>query len=146
MVDTVSKYKRSIMMKNIKSKNTRPEIIIRSFLHKCGFRFRLHQKHLPGKPDIVMPKYNSALQIRGCFWHPHVNCKLSNLPKTNTKFWKDKLSGNVIRDKKNDKLLKQLGWKLIVIRECQIRNKNKIEKTFGILKKKIMKNFNERVA
>ena len=73
MVDTVSKYKRSIMMKNIKSKNTRPEIIIRSFLHKCGFRFRLHQKHLPGKPDIVMPKYNSALQIR-VFLAP--KCKL----------------------------------------------------------------------
>ena len=146
MNDMISKSQRSLIMSKIRSKNTKPEIIIRSFLHKCGFRFRLHQKHLPGKPDIVMPKYNSALQIRGCFWHPHDKCKLSNMPKTNTKFWKDKLSGNVIRDKKNDKLLKQLGWKLIVVRECQIRNKNKIEKTFGILKKKILKNYRERIA
>ncbi len=109
-------------MSKIRSKNTAPEILVRKHLHSLGYRFRLHDKKLPGKPDIVLKKHRTAIQVRGCFWHQH-GCKFSNSPKSNTSYWLPKLEKNKERDKLNDKKIKKLGWKLIVIWECMIDRK-----------------------
>ena len=107
-MDTVSKKKRSEIMSKIRGKNTKPEIIVRKYLFSKGHRYRLHDKKLPGKPDIVMKKKKIAIQVRGCFWHGH-SCKLANYPKTNRKYWKDKIDNNRKRDRKNDRLIKKNG-------------------------------------
>mgnify|MGYP001300842414 CR=1 FL=1 len=118
-MDIVSKEKRSIMMSGIKGKDTHPEIAVRKFLHANGFRFRLHRKDLPGKPDIVLPKLNTIIFVNGCFWHRH-NCKKGkHLPKSNVDFWKDKLEKNKIRDRKNATALRDSGWQVLTIWECQ---------------------------
>ena len=103
MVDTISKSKRSWNMSRISSKNTSPEIRVRRNLHKLGYRFRIHRKDLPGKPDIILPKFAVAIQVHGCFWHSHEGCKLSGAPKSNVGFWKTKLSATKERDRKNKK-------------------------------------------
>ena len=121
-MDTFSKKKRSEIMSRIKGKNTKPEMIVRKYLFSKGYRYTLHDKKLPGKPDIVLKKYKTAIQVRGCFWHGH-SCKLANYPKTNRKYWKNKINNNRKRDRKNDKLIKKMGYKLIVLNECKIRNK-----------------------
>ena len=125
MMDILSEEKRSWNMSRIKGKDTRPEKTVRSILHKNGFRFRLNRKDLPGKPDIVLPKYKSVIMVHGCFWHQHKNCKYATVPKSNTAFWISKLDGNVKRDKKNISALKRLGYRVIVMWECQILDKNK---------------------
>ena len=122
MPDKISVEQRSRIMSRIRSKNTKPEIIVRKYLHNLGYRFRLHDKKLPGKPDIVMKKHKTAIQVRGCFWHQH-GCKFSNIPKSNKSYWTPKLKKNKERDKQNDKKLKKLEWKLIVIWECKINKK-----------------------
>ena len=109
-------------MSRIPSKNTKPELIVRSWLHRNGFRFRLCVSSLPGKPDIVLPKYHVAIQVRGCFWHRHNGCKITTTPKSNTAFWLDKFSKNVERDFRNDASLRALGWDVIVIWQCEIAN------------------------
>ena len=121
-MDTVSKKKRSEIMSRIRSKNTGPEMVVRKYLSSKGYKYRLHDKNLPGKPDIVLKKKKIAIQVRGCFWHGH-SCKLANYPKTNRKYWKDKINDNRKRDRKNDRLIKKMGYQLIVINECKIRNK-----------------------
>lgn len=108
---------RSENMRRIRSKDTAPELRVRSLLHRNGLRYVLHDRRLPGTPDIVLPRFRAAIQIRGCFWHMH-NCIDGHFPKTRTAYWGPKLLGNVHRDKKNDKALKRLGWRLIVIWEC----------------------------
>ncbi len=108
-------------MSRIKSKNTTPERIVRSFLHENGFRFRLHSKILPGSPDIVLPKYKTVIEVRGCFWHRHPGCRQSTTPTTNVEFWQEKFSRNVERDRNTEKRLKELGWRLIVIWQCELR-------------------------
>ena len=118
-MDIVSKEKRSIMMSGIKGKDTHPEIAVRKFLHANGFRFRLHRKDLPGKPDIVLPKLNTIIFVNGCFWHRHSCKKGRHLPKSNAAFWKDKLEKNKIRDRKNAKALRDSGWQVLIIWECQ---------------------------
>ena len=118
-MDVVSKKKRSEMMSGIRGKNTKPELEVRKYLYSRGFRFRLHVRELPGKPDIVLPKYNTAIQVRGCFWHGH-GCRLSSFPKTNRKFWKNKILNNKKRDAKNDKKLRKMGYRLLVVNECNI--------------------------
>ena len=100
-MDHINKEKRSWNMGRISSKNTKPEIIVRSALHKAGFRFRLHRKDLPGKPDIILPKYKTVIFVHGCFWHAHKGCKRSNLPKSNLQYWTNKLEKNIQRDKKH---------------------------------------------
>ena len=120
-MDTVSKEKRSSIMSQVHSINTKPEMLIRSFLHKKGFRFRLHVKTLPGHPDIVLPKYKVVIEVRGCFWHHHRGCKKATIPLSNTTFWIEKFNRNVARDRKNEIMLKKLGWKVIVVWECKIR-------------------------
>ena len=139
MTDIFSRRKRSKIMANIKSKDTIPEMQIRSLLHTDGFRFRLHRKNLPGTPDIVLPKYKTAIQVRGCFWHKH-DCRLFSMPKTNTAFWKIKLKKNKIRDKKNDKLISKKGWKLIVINECMIDSKKRLRQTYSKISNRLVTN------
>jgi DNA mismatch endonuclease (patch repair protein) len=120
-MDHLSKEKRSVNMSKIKSKNTKPELIIRSYLHKNGFRYRL-KNNLPGKPDIYLKKYKTAIFIHGCFWHSHKNCKRSNLPKSNIEYWKNKLDMNKKRDKKAAEALKKKEIQVIVVWECEVNN------------------------
>ncbi len=108
-------------MSNISGKNTKPEITIRKIAHSLGYRFRLHRKDLPGKPDIVFPKYKKVIFVNGCFWHGHKNCKRSKLPTTNKIFWKEKIEGNILKDKSNYRGLKKLGWDYLLIWQCQIK-------------------------
>jgi len=122
MADKISASQRSRIMSRIKSKDTSPEIAVRKYLHGLGYRFRLHDKTLPGKPDIVLKKYMTAIQVRGCFWHQH-GCKFSNSPKSNKSYWIPKLKKNKKRDKINDRKIIKLKWKLIVIWECEISKK-----------------------
>jgi DNA mismatch endonuclease (patch repair protein) len=122
MTDNLTKEKRSWIMSRIKNKNTKPEIQVRSLLHSMGFRFRLHRRDLPGKPDIVLPKYNTAIFVNGCFWHVHENCKDSTIPKTNTSFWEKKLKRNIERDRKIYDQLKGTGWKVVIVWECELKN------------------------
>ena len=109
-------------MSKIKGTNTRPERIVRSFLFKKGFRFRLHSKELPGRPDIVIKKYNSALFVDGCYWHRHEGCKYSYTPKSNTDFWNKKFRDNIKRDNHVNNELEEKGWKVIRLWECEIKN------------------------
>ena len=122
MVDIVDSATRSRMMSGIRGKNTAPELAIRKYLHSQGFRFRLHVKDLPGKPDIVLPKYRTAIFVHGCFWHQHPGCKDAVMPKSNTKFWAEKLTGNVKRDARNISELVKLGWKCLIVWECETDN------------------------
>jgi len=119
-VDIWSKQKRSNVMSKIRSKDTKPEKILRSSLFKEGFGFRIHRKDLPGKPDIVLSKYNTIIFVHGCFWHYHKDCKEGRIPDTNSKFWKEKLYKNIERDKKHQEACEKLGWKVLVIWECEI--------------------------
>lgn len=108
-------------MSRIRSKDTKPEILVRKFLFSRGFRFRLHSKALPGKPDIVLKKYKSVINIHGCFWHGHKDCKYFVIPKTRTKWWTSKIAKNVENDSKNKKALMKSGWKVFTIFECELR-------------------------
>ena len=118
-------------MSKISSKDTKPEILVRKFLFSKGFRYRINVKTLPGKPDIVLPKYKTIIFVNGCFWHGH-NCKKGKLPSSNTDFWKEKISNNKSRDTKNSDLLVKLGWKVIIIWQCEI---SKIDNRTKILNK-----------
>ena len=117
---------RSRNMSAIKSKNTKPEITVRKFLHSKGYRFRIHRKDLPGSPDIVLPKYKTVVFVHGCFWHRHEGCKHKTTPKTRKEFWENKFNENIKRDRNNFKELKKLNWKVLVIWECQMKNLEKI--------------------
>ena len=108
-------------MSRIGSKDTRPEMIIRRGLHARGFRFRLHRKDLPGHPDLILPKFQSAVFIHGCFWHAHENCRNFRLPRTSVEFWTEKLSANKLRDKRNIEVLRGRGWRVLIIWECETR-------------------------
>jgi DNA mismatch endonuclease, patch repair protein len=121
MVDVHSKQIRSYNMSMIKGKNTKPEIIVRKFLFRNGFRFRLNVKSLPGKPDIVLPKYNTVIFVNGCFWHGHDNCKYFVIPKTRTDWWLKKIERNKMLDNENCVKLKNEGWKVINIFECGLK-------------------------
>ena len=118
---------RSRNMSAIKSKNTKPEIAVRKLLHSMGYRFRLHRKDLPGSPDIVLPKYKTVIFVHGCFWHRHENCKYASTPKTRKEFWENKFKANVKRDLEIQEKIKNIGWKYVVIWECEARNIESIE-------------------
>lgn len=109
-------------MSRISGKDTKPEIIVRSFLHRMGYRFRLYNKNLPGKPDITLSKHKKVIFVHGCFWHGHDNCPQSKRPGTNVKFWNKKIDGNIERDKKNIERLEDLGWKTLILWTCEIKN------------------------
>ena len=121
-MDHLTKKRRSWNMSRIRNKNTKPEIAVRSFLHRNGFRFRLHSRNLPGTPDIILPKYRTVIFVHGCYWHRHRGCKDATMPKSNTEFWEKKFSGTVIRDSQKKDSLIELGWSVIVIWECEIKN------------------------
>lgn len=122
MADRISKEKRSWNMSHIRSKDTKPEIKVRSYLFRQGFRFRKNVSELPGNPDIVLPKYSTVIFINGCFWHHHDGCKYAYIPKTRTEFWLGKFKRNVENDIRNQKILKDTGWKVIILWECTIKN------------------------
>lgn len=125
---------RSENMARVKSKNTKPEIFLRKLLWHKGFRYRVNYKNLPGSPDIYLPKYKTVIFVNGCFWHMHENCKYSSIPKSNYEFWKNKLEGNVERDKKNYAQLESMGIKVIVVWGCEIKRMMKDE---SVLSKKV---------
>lgn len=136
-MDNLSKEQRRKNMAAIKSTNTKPELIVRSKLHKMGYRFRLNGKvskkyHpkgvLPGKPDIVLVRYKTVIFVHGCFWHKHKKCHRANIPKSNKGYWKPKLQKNVQRDNKIYKSINKLGWKVIILWECETKNSHLIEK------------------
>lgn len=110
-------------MSKIRGKETKPETLVRKFLFSKGFRYRINDKRYPGKPDIVLPKYHTAIFVHGCFWHGHENCKAAALPKTNRSFWESKIRRNVDRDQKNIELLEKDDWNVIVVWNCQIKTK-----------------------
>ena len=136
MADVHSKATRSFNMSKIKGKDTKPEMLVRKFLHANGFRYRLHVKDLPGKPDVVLPKYKTVILIHGCFWHIHKDCKYFVVPKTKTDWWMEKLNRNVENDLISAMSLKKLGWKIITIWECSLKP-GKVEKTLNSLLRKI---------
>jgi DNA mismatch endonuclease, patch repair protein len=120
-MDVHTKEVRSYNMSMIKGKNTKPELLVRSFLHRNGFRFRLHDKKLPGKPDIVLKKYKTIIFVHGCFWHGHKGCNYFAPPKTRTRWWLNKIKGNKRNDKLNSYKLTKAGWNVIKVWECEIK-------------------------
>ena len=129
MTDIWNKEKRSEVMSKIHSENTRPELILRKALFARGFRYRVNDKRLPGKPDIVLPKYKTIIFIHGCFWHGHDDCKYAYTPKSNIEFWVNKITSNAKRDKVNIEKLTALGWNVITVWECEITHKYKHDLT-----------------
>lgn len=128
MVDTFSKETRSYVMSRIKCKDTKPEIIVRSYLFSRGLRFRKIDKRYPGSPDIVLPKYKTIVFVHGCFWHLHEGCKYARIPKSNVDYWEKKLYRNRERDKHNQKELEKMGWNVITVWECELKKDN-VEQT-----------------
>lgn len=127
MSDTLSQTQRSYNMSCIRGKNTKPEILVRKGLHARGFRFRLHDRKLPGSPDIVLPKYGVAIMVNGCFWHGHKGCRYATKPKSNMQFWELKIRRNMHRDEVTDAHLEALGWHVITIWECELRKNTQLE-------------------
>lgn len=125
-MDTLSISDRSDLMSRIRSKDTKPELVIRSMLHRLGYRFRLHRRDLPGKPDIVLPRYKKIILVQGCFWHGH-DCKLASKPKSNQGYWNSKIQLNRTRDEKNLRLLEEQRWDVLELWECEIRKFEGIE-------------------
>jgi len=126
MIDIVKPAKRSAMMANVKAKDTKPEMIVRSLAHQLGYRFRLHKRDLPGSPDLTFPKLKKTIFVHGCFWHRHEGCKFSYSPKSNQDFWQKKFASNVKRD--NNALIKlaELGWEALIIWECETKDLAKL--------------------
>ncbi len=126
MTDIYEPRKRSKIMSRIRGRGTKPEIIARRIAPRLGFRFRLHRKDLPGRPDIVFPRHRAVIMVHGCFWHRHPGCKHASTPKTRKSFWKNKLEDNVARDKRNETALRELGWRVIVIWECETKDREAV--------------------
>ena len=136
MTDVHSPEIRSYNMSRIRSKNTKPELLVRHFLYYSGLRYRVHHKGLPGKPDIVLPKYKTVVFINGCFWHGHEECKYFTMPKTRSEYWLNKIYNNINKDRKHVLTLEQIGWKVIVVWECDLKP-NKAQITLSKLLKQI---------
>jgi len=134
--DIYSKRKRSEIMSKISGTETKPEILVRKYFFSKGFRFRKNDKRLPGRPDIVLPKYKTVIFIHGCFWHGH-HCKAGKLPETNKEFWENKINSNMERDKKNQHKLEKLGWKIIIVWQCKLKNKKMMTKKLKEIEQKI---------
>jgi DNA mismatch endonuclease (patch repair protein) len=136
MADVHNTAQRRFNMQQIKGKNTKPEMLVRTFLHAHGYRYRLHDKKLPGKPDLVLRKYGTVIFIHGCFWHGHTDCKYYVVPKTRTDWWLNKINGNIANDEKAMIALKKDGWKIITVWECDLKPA-RVEKTLNALLKKL---------
>lgn len=128
MPDILTPIERSERMARVKCKDSKAEMCVRRIVHRLGFRYRLHSTHLPGKPDIVLFRHKKIIQIFGCFWHQHGVCRPLSVPQGNSEFWKKKFTDNVSRDKKNIELLAKLGWKVLVVWECETKNQIAIER------------------
>ena len=126
VADNLTKLQRSRNMSRIRAKNTRPEMLVRSVLHRLGYRFRLHSPGLPGRPDVVLTKYKTVVLVHGCFWHHHARCKRATMPASNQTYWRAKLAGNKARDTLNARRLKRLGWRRIVVWECALEDEQKL--------------------
>ena len=137
MSDTLSQTQRSYNMSRIRGKNTKPEILVRKGLHAHGFRFRLHNKKLPGSPDIVLPKYGVAIMVNGCFWHGHKGCRYATKPKSNVEFWETKIARNRHRDEVTNAHLEALGWHVITVWECELRGKSIVTSRLDALAEEI---------
>lgn len=124
MTDNHSPEVRSYNMSRIRSSNTKPEEIVRKYLFSKGFRYRKNDKRLPGKPDIVLPKYKTVIFINGCFWHKHTGCKYFSWPKSNIEYWENKITRNVQRDSENYEKLKAMGWRVLIVWECELRKEH----------------------
>lgn len=121
-MDTVDSSVRSRMMASIRGKDTQPELIVRKFLHTRGFRYRLHKKELPGRPDLVLPRWRAIIFVHGCFWHGHTGCRYFRLPATRAEFWREKIRGNIERDARASAALGVTGWRVAVVWECALRD------------------------
>lgn len=139
MADVHTPEQRSYNMSRIRNKNTKPEELIRKYLFSQGFRYRKNDVRLPGKPDIVLPKYKAVVFVNGCFWHGHIGCRYFVWPKNNAEFWKKKINDNIERDEKNYILLKELGWRVLVVWECELKH-SVMEKTLDSLANNIKQN------
>lgn len=128
-MDIVSPTHRSRMMARIRGKSTKPELIVRRVAHRLGYRFRLHRKDLPGSPDVVFPRLRLAVFVNGCFWHRHRNCRYAYNPKTNVEFWVRKFQNNVLRDTRAKEELEDMGWRVLIIWECETANVNQLRNT-----------------
>lgn len=126
MTDVFSKEKRSWLMSRVKGRDTKPEILVRSFVHRMGYRFRIHRWDLPGNPDIVFPRHGKVIFVHGCFWHGHEGCPRSKRPTTNKGFWNEKLDDNIERDKRFRRALQRMGWKVFVVWQCETRKPEKL--------------------
>ena len=126
-MDVFTREKRSQIMSRVSGSNTKPEIAVRSLLHNMGYRFRLHRKDLPGKPDVTLPKHKKVIFVHGCFWHGHAGCPRSKRPTTNQEFWREKLDKNSERDKAAINALKQLGWEITTVWTCEVNDTNKLK-------------------
>jgi DNA mismatch endonuclease (patch repair protein) len=126
-MDTIAPEERSALMARIRSKNTKPELAVRSLLHRMGYRFRIHRRDLPGAPDIVLPRYKKIVLVHGCFWHGHT-CQLASKPKSNSGYWSEKILKNQARDQRNLEALQSAGWKVLEVWECEIRKFDGLER------------------
>ena len=128
MPDNMTPEGRSERMSRVRNKDTKPEKFVRSLLHRMGYRFRLHVKTLPGKPDIVLPRHKKVIFVHGCFWHRHGICRPLSIPENNSEFWAEKFAGNVRRDVEKISSLKSAGWDVLVVWECEVRNRDALER------------------
>ena len=146
MADNLTPQQRKIAMSRVRGQNTTPEKVVRSLLHRFGFRFRKNVKSLPGTPDIVLPKYRTAIFVNGCFWHGHESCKRATIPNTHREFWVRKISSNVSRDKRSIELLQQAGWRVVTIWQCQLRSQKESEETVQKTAALLIADFNQSHA
>ncbi len=127
-MDIISKEKRSWVMSRIRGRDTKPEILVRSILHRMGYRFRLHRSDLPGRPDIVLPRHRTAVFVHGCFWHRHSGCRYAYEPKSRKRFWQKKFLQNIGRDRSVQRELELLGWHVVIVWECETRSAEQLSR------------------
>lgn len=131
MADRISPEQRSRNMSRVKGRDTKPELLVRSIVHGLGYRFRLHSKKLPGRPDVVLPRHRKVIFVHGCFWHGHPGCRRAARPSTNREFWDKKIEGNIARDAANIEALSAAGWKVLVVWQCAMKERERLEKTLS---------------
>lgn len=134
-VDIVDRVTRSRMMSGIRGRNTQPELIVRRFLHRAGLRYRLHVRELPGSPDIVLTRHHAVVEVRGCFWHRHHSCRYAYTPASNRTFWKAKFRENVMRDRRTEKELTALGWRVLTVWECEVTDGAKLRTILRLIRR-----------
>jgi|SRR5579871_1497288 len=125
-MDKLTATARSALMSRVRSKDTSPELLVRSMIHGMGFRFRIHRKDLPGSPDIVLPGRKKVVWVHGCFWHRHPGCKFATVPKSNRRFWNNKFKNNVRRDRNHQSVVKEMGWESLVVWQCELQEPKKL--------------------